>query len=63
MMKLSCRDMGMDCDFVAKGETAQEVKEKMRAHDNAEHEDIMKNMSEDEKADMMKKMDEKMMSE
>lgn len=55
--------MGTDCDFVAKGETAQEVKEKMMAHANADHMDMMKNMSEDEKADMMKKMDEKMMSE
>lgn len=62
-MKLSCRDMGTDCDFVAKGETAQEVKEKMMAHANTDHMDMMKNMSEDEKADMMKKMDEKMMSE
>ena len=29
--------MGTDCDFVAKGETAQEVKEKMMAHANADH--------------------------
>ena len=32
MKTLSCRDVGVDCDFVAQGQTEQEVMEKAAQH-------------------------------
>ena len=61
MKKLSCKDMGTDCGFVATGETAEEVKNKMVEHAKMDHAEMFNKMSEDEKTGMMKMMDEKMM--
>ena len=33
----SCKDMGVDCPFVAKGETAEEAIEKSRQHAMTDH--------------------------
>ncbi|MFA6047642.1 MAG: DUF1059 domain-containing protein [Parcubacteria group bacterium] len=52
MMMASCKDMGADCDFVAKGETAYDVKMKMMEHAKMDHKDMMakmESMSDDEK--------------
>jgi len=57
MKQLSCKDMGTNCDFVATGNTADEVKKKMMDH--AMMEDMMANMNEQKKGEMMKMMDEK----
>jgi predicted small metal-binding protein len=34
---LTCRDVGVDCDFVAEGQTEQEVMEKAAQHARADH--------------------------
>ncbi len=34
---LTCRDVGVDCDFVARGATADEVMEKAREHAAKDH--------------------------
>jgi len=34
---LSCRDVGVDCDFVARGATVEEVMEKAREHATKDH--------------------------
>lgn len=34
---LKCRDVGVDCDFVARGATVEEVMEKAREHAVKEH--------------------------
>ncbi|HEX7586653.1 MAG TPA: DUF1059 domain-containing protein [Patescibacteria group bacterium] len=60
MKTLSCKDMGTDCSFVATGETAEEVKNKMMEHAKADHTEMFNKMSKDEKMGMMKMMDEKM---
>ena len=39
--RLSCRDVGVDCDFVACGETEEEIFQKAAEHARKEH-----NMSE-----------------
>jgi len=44
MKMLSCKDMGAECDFVAKGETNQEVMKAMMDHAQAAHPDKMKEM-------------------
>ncbi len=58
MKQLSCKDMGAaECDFVATGNTAEELKDKMMEHAKMEHSDMLDSMSDDEKSGMMKKMD------
>jgi predicted small metal-binding protein len=34
---ISCRDVGMDCDFEAHGETEQEILQQCAEHARAEH--------------------------
>jgi predicted small metal-binding protein len=34
---LTCRDVGVDCDFVARGETVEEVMEKAERHAREYH--------------------------
>jgi len=34
---LKCRDVGVDCDFVARGATVEEVMEKARKHAGKDH--------------------------
>lgn len=34
---LKCRDVGMDCDFVARGESEEEILQKAAAHGKAAH--------------------------
>ena len=34
---LSCRDVGVDCDFVARGETEEEIFRKAAVHAKADH--------------------------
>jgi predicted small metal-binding protein len=57
---LTCRDLGMECTFVASGETADEVKAKMLAHAQEAHADMLAGMSDQETNDLMRMMDEKM---
>jgi len=34
---IKCRDVGVDCDFVARGETVQEVMKKCEEHARSKH--------------------------
>jgi predicted small metal-binding protein len=34
---VSCRDVGVDCDFVARGETEQEILQQCAEHGRKEH--------------------------
>jgi predicted small metal-binding protein len=34
---LACRDVGVDCDFVARGASTEEVMEKAKAHAVTDH--------------------------
>ena len=36
-MVVKCRDVGVDCDFVARGQTPQEVMNKCAEHARTEH--------------------------
>jgi predicted small metal-binding protein len=35
--KIACKDMGIDCDFVAHGDTEEEILEKASAHAKEVH--------------------------
>ena len=53
MKTISCKDMGVDCGYVAKGETAEEAVNKLNAHATKAHPEVVEEMS--------KKMSEKEM--
>jgi predicted small metal-binding protein len=57
MLKFACKDTGVDCDFVATGDTAEEVKEKAFAHAGVVHADILKSMTEEQLAELNKAVD------
>lgn len=59
MMKFSCKDMGMNCGFMASGKDKEEVMDKVMEHAKMEHADMLNKMSEKEKQDMMKKVESK----
>ena len=48
MMKFACKDLGMDCDFVATGATKEEVMQKAMAHGGVAHAALMKDMSKEQ---------------
>lgn len=45
MLKFACMDAGVDCDFVATGETVEEVKKAAFAHAGVVHKDILQSMT------------------
>jgi predicted small metal-binding protein len=59
MLKFACKDVGLDCDFVATGATAEEVKTKAFAHAGVVHADVLKAMNKDELAQLTKTVEEK----
>jgi HSP20 family protein len=60
MKTLACSDMGIECDYVSTKPTAQEVKDDLLAHAQDVHSEMLVSMSEQEKAEMMRQMDERM---
>lgn len=58
MMTLTCRDMGVDCPHVIKGDTEEEVMRKAMEHGKMEHrekmDEMMKKYSQDEIKEMMR---------
>ena len=46
--------MGMDCDFVATGETDQEIMDQLMAHGMAVHADQMAGMDKEKMVEKMK---------
>jgi predicted small metal-binding protein len=54
MLKFACKNVGVDCDFVATGETFDDVKQKAFAHAGVVHANLMKNMNEAELAQLTK---------
>ena len=56
-MTLSCKDMGAACEYVAEGQSKEDVKKIMMDHAMTDHKEMMDKMSDVEKDEMMKKMD------
>ena len=62
MMELSCRTLGLDCDYVAKGETLDELMKDGLEHTKTAHPEKYKeimSMTEEEKQKMMAEMQAK----
>lgn len=52
MLTFACQDAGVDCNFVATGETVEEVKTNAFAHAGVVHADLLKSMTEEQLADL-----------
>ncbi len=52
MYTFACKDVGVNCNFVASGATVEEVKQMAFTHAGIVHADLMKNMSDAEKAQL-----------
>jgi predicted small metal-binding protein len=48
MLKFACKDTGVDCNFVATGETVEEIKEKAFAHAGVVHADLLRSLTEEQ---------------
>ena len=48
MMKFACKDLGMDCNFVATAATKEDLMKKITAHASVAHADVMKNMTKEQ---------------
>jgi len=45
MLSFACKDTGVDCDFIALGETAEEVKTAAFAHAQVVHKDLLASLT------------------
>lgn len=57
MKQIGCRDLGGDCDFVARGETNEKVKKALWAHVEKDHAKMMRDMTPEKKKDMTAKIE------
>jgi len=57
MEKFACKNLGMDCDFVATGATKEEVMKKAMEHGGTVHADMMKDMTKEQMADFAMKLE------
>ncbi len=54
MFKYACRDLGVDCDFEVTGASVEEVMQKVFAHAQFAHKDMLSKMSPTELAELNK---------
>ena len=57
MKEIGCRDMGVNCNFVAKGNTDEEVKKALWSHAEKAHAEVIKSLTPDKKKEMNATMD------
>jgi predicted small metal-binding protein len=57
MMKLACKDLGLNCDYVARGESKSEVLQAAMKHAITEHADITKNFTMDQSFEFLIDLD------
>lgn len=57
MLKFACKDAGVDCDYVATGETVEAVKENAFAHAGVVHAEILKSMSQEQLAELTRTLE------
>jgi predicted small metal-binding protein len=56
--RLGCKDFGLDCDFVACGDDADEVKQALLNHAISAHMDVLLGLSPQQQQEIMEKADE-----
>jgi predicted small metal-binding protein len=45
MLKFACKDVGVDCNFIATGNSVEEVKQAAFAHAEVAHKEILQSMT------------------
>lgn len=58
MYQYACRDVGVDCDFVTRAETPEEVKKAVFEHAAVVHKDMMAAMTPEQTAQLQQDVDE-----
>ena len=58
MYKYACRDLGVDCNFSATGETFEEVKNAVFAHAGVVHKDELASMTPEQLRELEMAVDE-----
>lgn len=59
MLKMSCRDLGSaDCDYMASGATADDVKHALLAHAENDHPDMFAAMTPEQMEDAGRRMNQ-----
>ncbi len=59
MFSLACRDLGVDCDYVAVAASILEVKQDIIAHSRLAHPELLKAMDETQRAEFARLTDSK----
>ena len=54
MFKFGCKDAGVECDFVATGNTVEEVKQAAFTHAGVVHKDILQSMTPEQLEELAK---------
>jgi len=57
MEKFACKNLGIECDFVATGTTKEEVLKKAMEHGGTVHADLMKDMTQEQAAQFAQKLE------
>ena len=57
MKELGCRELGAQCDFVARGASDDDVKQQMFDHAAQAHPDMLKGMTPEQEQQMRSRMD------
>jgi predicted small metal-binding protein len=52
MLKFECKELGTNCNYVAKGDTLEEVKKDAMDHAQTVHKDLLSDMSPQQVADI-----------
>lgn len=54
MLKFACKEVGVDCSFIATGNTVEEVKQAAFAHAEVVHKEILQSMTLDQLENLAK---------
>lgn len=59
MLKFACKDAGVDCNFIATGDSVEEVKRAAFAHAEVVHKEILKSMTPEQLANLANTLEAK----
>ena len=59
MLKFACNDAGVECGFIATGDTVEDVKKAAFAHAGVVHKDLLQAMTPEQLADLEKVVEQK----
>ena len=57
MYRFACKDLGVDCEFVATGPSPEELKSQALSHAGAVHAGLLQAMTDGQKAEMVKALE------